>query len=25
VYLQVLDVRDLDHVALLGEEVLPQV
>jgi alkanesulfonate monooxygenase SsuD/methylene tetrahydromethanopterin reductase-like flavin-dependent oxidoreductase (luciferase family) len=24
VYLQVLDIRDLDHVALLGEAVLPQ-
>jgi F420-dependent oxidoreductase-like protein len=25
IYLQVLDVRDLDHVALIGEEVLPAV
>ena len=25
VYLQVLDLSDLDHLALLGEEVLPRV
>jgi hypothetical protein len=25
IYLQVLDLQDLDHLALLGEAVLPQV